>query len=293
MESHPKRSAERHHQQRRPVRHTDNPHHSTEIFPHSLAAVGSSRDGGARDPERRSRISLPWIEFIISWLNHTPHATAVYASCSALPPPHATLASRRPATALLGPDLHRLIAPALPGAFPHWIGTRPVSGGRSGHTEEAKEIVARLRQRDPGSGSAGTPYGLRSSELVDLQWDQIDFVHKTVRINRVKNGTGSTHYLSNSELRALRRLQRENPPGPHVFVSERGGPVTTAWFRKMMPRLGERARMPFLIHPHMLRHSCGFKYANEGKDTRSLQAGYCGAPSPMGRQRAGGVSSKD
>jgi hypothetical protein len=83
---------------------------------------------------------------------------------------------------------------------------------------------------------------------------------------------GHAHYLSNSELRALRRLQRENLPRPHVFVSERGGPVTTAWFRKMMARLGERARMPFLMHPHMLRHSCGFKYANEGKDTRSLQA---------------------
>jgi integrase len=97
-------------------------------------------------------------------------------------------------------------------------------------------------------------------------------VHKTIRINRVKNGMGSTHYLSNSELRALRRLQRENPPGPHVFASERGGPVTTAWFRKMVARLGDRALMPFPIHPHMLRHSCGFKYANEGKDTRSLQA---------------------
>jgi hypothetical protein len=55
--------------------------------------------------------------FIISLLYHTPHATAVYASCSALLPPHATLASRRPATALPGPDLHRLIAPALAGAF--------------------------------------------------------------------------------------------------------------------------------------------------------------------------------
>jgi len=32
---------------------------------------------------------------IISWLTPTPHATAVYASCSASPPPHATLASRR------------------------------------------------------------------------------------------------------------------------------------------------------------------------------------------------------
>src|SRR3974390_2870727 len=53
----------------------------------------------------------------LSWLNPTPHATVVYASCSALLPPHATLASRRPATALPGPDLHRLIAPALAGAF--------------------------------------------------------------------------------------------------------------------------------------------------------------------------------
>src|SRR5262249_22233064 len=131
-------------------------------------------------------------------------------------------------------------------------------GGRYGH-RDATAILVAFR------------HGLRSSELVDLQWDQIDFVHKTIRINRVKNGTGSTHYLSNSELRALRRLQRENPRGPHVFVSERGGPVTTAWFRKMMARLGERARMSFLIHPHMLRHSCGFKHANEGKDTRSLQ----------------------
>jgi len=131
--------------------------------------------------------------------------------------------------------------------------------GRYGH-RDATAILVAFR------------HGLRASELIDLQWDQIDFVQKTIRINRVKNGSGSTHYLSNSELRALRRLQRENPPGPHIFVSERGGPVTTAWFRKMMARLGERAAMPFPIHPHMLRHSCGFLYANQGKDTRSLQA---------------------
>src|SRR6516225_3740468 len=60
----------------------------------------------------------------LSWLNPTPHATAVYASCSALLPPHATLASRRPATALPGLDFHQLIAPALAGAFlfDHLIG---------------------------------------------------------------------------------------------------------------------------------------------------------------------------
>jgi type 1 fimbriae regulatory protein FimB/type 1 fimbriae regulatory protein FimE len=84
-----------------------------------------------------------------------------------------------------------------------------------------------------------------------------------------------THYLNGTELRALRGLQRENEPGRYIFVTERGGPVTTAWFRKMFARLGETAKMPFPIHPHMLRHSCGFKFANEGKDTRSLQ-GYLG-----------------
>src|SRR3954451_6569172 len=65
--------------------------------------------------------------FIISWLNHTPHATAVYASCSALPPPHATLASRRLARPYLRRTCTGWIAPALPGAFhllDYFVGTR-------------------------------------------------------------------------------------------------------------------------------------------------------------------------
>jgi type 1 fimbriae regulatory protein FimB/type 1 fimbriae regulatory protein FimE len=43
-------------------------------------------------------------------------------------------------------------------------------------------------------------------------------------------------------------------------------------FRRMVTRLGEAAKMPLPIHPHMLRHACGFKLASEGHDTRSLQA---------------------
>ena len=107
----------------------------------------------------------------------------------------------------------------------------------------------RYGHRDATAILVAFRHGLRSSELVALEWDQIDLTRKTIRLWRVKGGDPSTHYLSNSELRALRRLQRENPPGPHVFVSERGGPVTTGWFRKMMARLGEKADMPFPIHP--------------------------------------------
>jgi hypothetical protein len=57
---------------------------------------------------------------------------------------------------------------------------------------------------------------------------------------------------------------------PHVFVSERGGPMTSSNVRKTLTRAGEGLGMP--VHPHMLRHGCGFKLANQGIDTRSIQA---------------------
>jgi hypothetical protein len=70
----------------------------------------------------------------------------------------------------------------------------------------------------------------------------------------------------------LRRLQREqDPKSPFVFTSMRDSPFTTAGFRKMVARLGVAAKFDFLVHPHMLRHACGYKLANDGVDTRSLQ----------------------
>jgi type 1 fimbriae regulatory protein FimB/type 1 fimbriae regulatory protein FimE len=54
-------------------------------------------------------------------------------------------------------------------------------------------------------------------------------------------------------------------------MSERGAPMTPDGFKKLIGRLGAAAKMPFPIHPHMLRHACGYKLANQGVDTRSLQ----------------------
>src|SRR5262245_30462853 len=114
-------------------------------------------------------------------------------------------------------------------------------------------------------------HGLRASELCSLLWEQIDLVHARLHVMRAKNGLPSTHPLTGSELRALRRLQRESARGRYVFVSERGAPFTVAGFRRIVERLGEMAKLPFSVHPHMLRHACGFKLANQGVDTRSLQ----------------------
>jgi type 1 fimbriae regulatory protein FimB/type 1 fimbriae regulatory protein FimE len=115
-------------------------------------------------------------------------------------------------------------------------------------------------------------HGLRVSELVSLRWDAVDLKAGLLHVRRLKNGTPSTHPLRGPELRALRRLQREQlDAGAYVFTSERGGPMTADNVRKMVTRAGEVARLPFPIHPHMLRHACGFKLANDGHDTRAIQ----------------------
>ncbi|MBI4695351.1 MAG: integrase family protein [Gammaproteobacteria bacterium] len=41
--------------------------------------------------------------------------------------------------------------------------------------------------------------------------------------------------------------------------------------RKLVTRAGQLAEFDFPVHPHMLRHACGFKLANDGQDTRAIQ----------------------
>jgi integrase len=116
-------------------------------------------------------------------------------------------------------------------------------------------------------------HGLRAAEVVDLRWDQVDFKTATLHVRRVKQGTPATHPILGDELRALRRLEREQEPkSPFMFTSERGAPFATAGFARMVERAGIEAGFGFKAHPHMLRHACGYALANRGHDTRALQA---------------------
>jgi site-specific recombinase XerD len=116
-------------------------------------------------------------------------------------------------------------------------------------------------------------HGLRVSELVELEWSQVDFNAANVHVRRLKGSTDAVHPIRGDELRALRRLQREqDPKSSYVFTSERGSPFSTAGFLRMVQRAGEAAGLGFPVHPHMLRHATGFKLANDGVDTRTLQA---------------------
>lgn len=114
-------------------------------------------------------------------------------------------------------------------------------------------------------------HGLRPGEAVALLRSQLDLEQGLVHVNRLKNGVSSTHPLRGVEIRALRKLFRRAPESRFVFISERGAPLTVSALQKIVRRAGEKAGFDFPVHPHQLRHACGYKLANDGQDTRAIQ----------------------
>ena len=115
-------------------------------------------------------------------------------------------------------------------------------------------------------------HGFRVSELVALRWAQIDLEAGRLQVIRRKGSDDSVQPLAGVELRALRKLQRDQEPGArYAFLSERGAPMTASGFFKMMARAADSIGMRD-VHPHLLRHGTGFKLVNDGIDTRTLAA---------------------
>ena len=133
----------------------------------------------------------------------------------------------------------------------------------------AAQQLGRHGQRDATMILLAYRHGLRVSELVALRREQIDLHQGLLHVRRRKNGLPSTHPLRGPELRALRRVLRDNPETAYVFVSERRAPMTAANFRKLIARAGEKAKLGMPIHPHMLRHSTGYKLATSSYDKNS------------------------
>ena len=115
-------------------------------------------------------------------------------------------------------------------------------------------------------------HGLRAGEVGDLRWGPDRLQNSHPARPKAQNRTPSTHPLTGRELRALRRHQRETMKSPFVFVSERGAPLSAPGFSRMVERAAMVAKLAIKSHAHMLRHACGYKLANDGQDTRALQA---------------------
>ena len=114
-------------------------------------------------------------------------------------------------------------------------------------------------------------HGLRVSEAVGLRRDEADLDRARLWVRRLKNGLAVEQPIAGDELRAIKRYLATRTDGlPWLFVSERGQPLTRQSVNYLIAAAATRAGVPH-VHPHMLRHSCGFTLANRGYDLRLIQ----------------------
>ena len=119
-------------------------------------------------------------------------------------------------------------------------------------------------------------HGLRASELTGLMLSDIDLTSDYIYIRRLKNGRSVQHPLFEQEKPFLKqwmsiRANYQSSDSPWLFLSHKGGRLSRQRIYSLIRELGDKTLLPIHIHPHMLRHACGYGLANQGIDTRLIQ----------------------
>jgi site-specific recombinase XerD len=174
---------------------------------------------------------------------------------------------------------------------------KPARGGLSTRTKRTREYLtaeeigklltaAKTATRNPVRDSCALllmfRHGLRVSELCSIKLSDINVQTKEFHVNRLKDCDSGPHELYNGETPALKAWLAErakmNVPADcdTLFVSERRKPLSRVTVWHMIGLVAKAAGLEHLdIHPHMLRHSCGYALVNKGTDIRIIQ-GYLG-----------------
>ncbi|EAX8478862.1 tyrosine-type recombinase/integrase [Salmonella enterica] len=120
-------------------------------------------------------------------------------------------------------------------------------------------------------------HGLRVSELIDIRTTDLDMSEKTIYIRRLKNGLSTIHPLQDETFLLIeawlkmRLKYLKQKDSDLLFLTVNGEKISRQWIYKLSKKYGKKAGISLEVHPHMLRHSCGYALANQGLDTRLIQ----------------------
>ena len=121
--------------------------------------------------------------------------------------------------------------------------------------------------------------GLRVSELVSLDWRDLDLGSRVLRVigkggkermvpfGKAAAGALETWYGDWEAVRAKHLSEEEEP----VFLNYRGGRLSARSVRRVIDRWVAIAALAAGVHPHTLRHSFATHMLESGADLRSIQ----------------------
>lgn len=119
-------------------------------------------------------------------------------------------------------------------------------------------------------------HGLRVSELTHITIGDIDLVQKVIYIRRLKGGLSTIQPIIPEEFKAIEqwladRNSMKTSDSDWLFLSQKGTKISRYQIYRLLEQYGKIAGLPIKMHPHMLRHACGYALADLGRDTRLIQ----------------------
>lgn len=119
--------------------------------------------------------------------------------------------------------------------------------------------------------------GLRVSELVSIEYSNIDFENSIIRINGkgkkeriIPLGEVASYYLKVYLSDYRSKLLKRNTYN-QVFLNNHGKPITRQGFNYILENIRELTGITKEITPHVLRHSFATHLLEGGADIRSIQ----------------------
>lgn len=122
-------------------------------------------------------------------------------------------------------------------------------------------------------------HGLRVSEAVNMKVSDLNLDRAVVYVKRVKGSLSIEHPIEGDELRLIRKyLKQRSSDLPWLFISANNGPLSRFTVNSILRKASKIAGLAH-VHPHMLRHSCGFYLVNNETNFRVIQD-YLGHRNP-------------
>lgn len=142
---------------------------------------------------------------------------------------------------------------------------------------ESVDTNARLGLRDRAMLELLYASGLRISELAGAKLENLDLENGVIRVTGKGNKTRLVPVGRKACAALTRYLEQERPglvrpkSGSEVFLSIRGGRLTTVRIWQIVKAVARRSGLETNVYPHLLRHSFATHLLSNGADLRIIQ----------------------
>lgn len=114
--------------------------------------------------------------------------------------------------------------------------------------------------------------GLRSSEVLNLKVNDIDWMSGKLAVRQGKGDKDRVLWLNEGDLELLKSWRERRPePCELLFTTLQSGPVSGRYLRTMVARVAKKAGIEKRVHPHLLRHSFATDLYRKTKNIRLVQ----------------------